>query len=425
MSWYLAGAILSAVILWYKRKWRIEQKERHQALLILTIGLLMAGFLHIADKGEAAGETIKRGEPGSGTVEKEFYINAGRILQDYTLEINIQEQKLTSDQRQKYFAKAKKELDRLVPGENPSKEEITKPLYLPEALLKGAVTASYSFSDYKVFYPDGSLRKETEKPVLVQITAEMICQGETCLYTFYVRAVPVKKTREQQFTQELKKTLKAENEKEDSQTLKLPAKVNGTAVTWVEKKENRSLPILFLSIAGAVGIVARKKEQAKQEKTKIEKQMLLDYPEIIGKLVLLMNAGMNTTMAWEKIVLAYHKKCKNKEIPLRYAYEEMTITLHEIRDGIGELQAYKNFGERCGYKAYRKLSAILTQSLRKGNKDMLNLLEDEECQAFEERKTRARKAGEEAGTKLLFPMMLMLVVVIVILIVPAGLTMKL
>ena len=39
--------------------------------------------------------------------------------------------------------------------------------------------------------------------------------------------------------------------------------------------------------------------------------------------------------------------------------------------------------------------------------------------AFEERKRAAKKYGEEAGTKLLFPMMIMLAIVMMILIVPA------
>jgi len=41
---------------------------------------------------------------------------------------------------------------------------------------------------------------------------------------------------------------------------------------------------------------------------------------------------------------------------------------------------------------------------------------------MEERKSLARKLGEEAGTKLLLPMLLMLILVIVILMVPAILS---
>ena len=49
-------------------------------------------------------------------------------------------------------------------------------------------------------------------------------------------------------------------------------------------------------------------------------------------------------------------------------------------------------------------------------------MEEEMRQAFEDRKSMARKLGEEAGTKLLLPMGMMLMIVMVIVIVPAFLS---
>ena len=66
----------------------------------------------------------------------------------------------------------------------------------------------------------------------------------------------------------------------------------------------------------------------------------------------------------------------------------------------------------------------LSQNLRKGTKGLSELLKLESIQAFEERKARAKRLGEEAGTKLLLPMFLMLAVVLIIVIVPAFLTMQ-
>ena len=52
----------------------------------------------------------------------------------------------------------------------------------------------------------------------------------------------------------------------------------------------------------------------------------------------------------------------------------------------------------------------------------MNLLELEAIDAFEDRKNLARKYGEEAGTKMLFPMVMMLVVVMGIIMFPAIMT---
>ena len=131
---------------------------------------------------------------------------------------------------------------------------------------------------------------------------------------------------------------------------------------------------------------------------------------------------MNIPLAWEKIALAYQAKRERGELEERYAYEEMLHTLHEIRDGVGELKAYENFGNRCSLSIYRRLSALIVQNVRKGAQGMQKLLEQEEWESYEQRKAQARQAGEEAGTKLLFPMGIMLVVVLVILVVPAGMS---
>jgi hypothetical protein len=62
--------------------------------------------------------------------------------------------------------------------------------------------------------------------------------------------------------------------------------------------------------------------------------------------------------------------------------------------------------------------------LRKGTKGLTGLLNIEAIQAYEERKIRAKRLGEEAGTKLLLPMFLMLTVVLVIVIMPAFLAIQ-
>ncbi len=107
---------------------------------------------------------------------------------------------------------------------------------------------------------------------------------------------------------------------------------------------------------------------------------------------------------------------------LRPAYEEMVVTCREIESGVGERTAYEHFGERCGGRRYRKLSSLLIQNAKKGTKGLAALLEQEAEEAFEERKNSAKKLGEEAGTKLLFPMLLMLGIVIAIIMVPALLS---
>lgn len=68
---------------------------------------------------------------------------------------------------------------------------------------------------------------------------------------------------------------------------------------------------------------------------------------------------------------------------------------------------------------YRKLSLLLITHLKIGNGQLLKFLDSEEISAREEKRQMARKLGEEASVKLLFPMLLQLLVVMFLILIPA------
>ena len=150
---------------------------------------------------------------------------------------------------------------------------------------------------------------------------------------------------------------------------------------------------------------------SKKEK---EKELMLAYPEIVSKLCLLIGSGLTVRRSWERIIKDY----KEAQI-FNYAYEEMLLTYYELERGIPEGKAYAAFGRRCRQHGYRKLGSLLEQNLKKGTSGLLALLQEETWQAFEERRAFAVKLAQEAGTRLLFPMVLLLLVVLIICVAPA------
>lgn len=91
----------------------------------------------------------------------------------------------------------------------------------------------------------------------------------------------------------------------------------------------------------------------------------------------------------------------------------------QFQRNIPESEIYLSFGRRVNLKPYTKLVSLIEQNRQNGSKNLRSMLELEMEDAFEERKTTARRLGEEAGTKLLLPLFLMLGIVMVIVIVPA------
>ena len=148
--------------------------------------------------------------------------------------------------------------------------------------------------------------------------------------------------------------------------------------------------------------------------------MIQDYPEILSKLTLLLGAGVNLRRAMERIGKDYIEGRKKGEE--RKAYEVILEICQEMERGVSEKKAYEELGEKCGILYYKTLSVLLVQHLQKGSGDMGRILEEEAGKAQEIRRQQARILGEQASTKLLFPMILMLLVVFILLMVPAWLT---
>lgn len=196
----------------------------------------------------------------------------------------------------------------------------------------------------------------------------------------------------------------------------LPVQIDEHPVVWREVIEDGSGYFLILVLIAAGVLYWGHRRELDQKLEQRRKELLLDYPEIVNKLALYMGAGMTIRNAFLKMGEDYKKQERRKK---RYVYEEILIACYELQGGRSETEAYDHFGRRCQVQAYLKLSALLAQNLRKGSNDLLQMLRQEADSAFAQRKSLARKMGEEAGTKLLLPMMMMLCIVMVIIIIPA------
>lgn len=138
-----------------------------------------------------------------------------------------------------------------------------------------------------------------------------------------------------------------------------------------------------------------------------------DFPDMVSKLVLLVNAGMTLNRAWEKICID-----TRKDTPL---YKELKTTYQQIQAGKPEGEAYEDFAKRCRVKEITKFITLIIQNLKKGTGDLAPLLKLQADECWELRKSRAKQLGDEASAKLIIPMMIMFIGILIIVILPAVL----
>lgn len=379
-------------------------------------------ILEIQSDGQA--DIIDR--PQTGEASTEVAVTARKAGEDteYNVGITVQPKQLTEEEAFENFARAQEEMEQIIVGENESLDHVTKNLNLVTQMPEYGMSLSWQTDRYHLLTSDGQVKNtemnNTDPAIPVGLTVVMSCGQYEKELQLTVQIYPPDRTEEQQFEKELEDSIR--QEEQDSVTedqLKLPDQINGAKLSYSSKKENLESMIAVLGIVGAfvgvLGVEIQRKKDIQSRKEKLQSE----YAEMVSKMTLLIGAGMTIRKAWTKIVRDYQHQKSSRNAAFRECYEEMIYTLNQIESGKSEAQAYIEFGKRCERKEYMKFSSLLEQNLKKGNKSLIRLLENESDDAFLQRINLARKQGEEAGTKLLLPMGLMLIIVMVIVVIPA------
>ena len=406
-------------------KWS-GKKELKQMLLVMAAANTLALLLFLSDQKENTGNTVLvRNEYGKGVRTEEREMSIEGKVKKQPVQIQVQDRKYTKEETKALFENVLAGLDKIILGKNKSQDCVTENLNLVNAYPDTPVDLEWELSRYDVLTAEGRIQEEklSEEGTLVEIKGMLHYQEEEALYETTVKVFPKEKKGLEKIISEVQEQIVEEDDQmKEEKVVKLPDTWKGLPITWRKRGSGSGYMMIGLGIFGSFAVVLLKKENEKKEAQKRERQMLCDYPEIVSRIVLLLGAGMTMKNVWIRIVSDYKKQTKGAE--RRYVYEEMEHALHEMQSGITEAEAYEHFGKRCGLASYRKLGALLSQNVRKGTKGLAELLSVESVQAFEERKSLARKLGEEAGTKLLLPMFLMLAIVMAIIIIPAFLSIQ-
>ena len=256
------------------------------------------------------------------------------------------------------------------------------------------------------------------------LSARLTVDGYHADFQVPIRLVPRTLSPDEQLLAGLQQEIEKRNEEQKTdEYLVLPERVDGRTISYRREKKENYFALPFLGIFLAFLLVIREREAEKVREKRREKELLLDYAELVSKLMILVGAGMTIRSAWERMVKDYEHAREMGKQKQQAAGEEMCRTYYQLVNGMPEGTAYREFGRRCKLQPYLKLSSVLEQNRKAGTKNLRAILRTEMEDAFEMRKNLARRMGEEAGTKLLAPLFLMLGIVMVMIMAPAMMTM--
>jgi hypothetical protein len=357
-------------------------------------------------------------EQGSKSVDLKVNVSdKDTVVLEEDVHLDLEEKQYDKAEIMKQFQYAKDYIDTHILNKNQSPDKVLSDLKFVTDIPVSGVSVTWHSDNSDIIDTEGKVyNEELNEGVLIPITARITYYDNEEEYTRYFKVLPRVYTREEIARKSLTEALTAANEDSKMQDkLILPDSLKQQKVSWAEKEDRTGGMFLIFGVMGAVLLYFLMDKDLYDKVDKRNREMLLDYPEIINKFTLLVGAGMSLSNAWSKISKDYKEKGRKK----RYAYEEMAITYGELMLGASEITAYERFGRRVKLIPYLRFSSLLAQNVKKGSSGLLSHLELEAAEAFEERKELAKRMGEEAGTKLLFPMMLMLLLVLAVIMVPA------
>ncbi|RCX20430.1 type II secretion system protein F (GspF) [Fontibacillus phaseoli] len=150
-----------------------------------------------------------------------------------------------------------------------------------------------------------------------------------------------------------------------------------------------------------------------------EREVLLELPEFLNRIILLVGAGSTVQQA---IKHSLERAKEKAEHPL---YRELLQMQREWESGYSFQQAMEGFSKRCGIQEVSAFTTAVLLNFRRGGNDFVLALRDLSRSLWERRKAVSKTLGEQASSKLVFPMVLLFLVVVILVGAPAFMIMDL
>ncbi|PKM57139.1 MAG: hypothetical protein CVU98_07640 [Firmicutes bacterium HGW-Firmicutes-3] len=307
----------------------------------------------------------------------------------------------------------------MLKGMSPS--NVHKDLFLPKKPFGEEVTVRYTSLTTDYLSHEGVLKRDAMErgiPYEVSLLVDLGL-GEVSMSYVYDFRITLKEMNTKDFAEAIENYVIKTDDK-----IILPQKTeeSGIPVHWSTQEVGVSgYRIFIMAVLIAILFYVLKKGELDKALASRKEEILYDFPTVVNKLTMLMNAGMTFSNAWQKIVVDHQLNKISKGI----LYEEMTLVSQDIKNGIPEIEALESFGKRTQCKEIIRFVAIITQNLKRGSQSMTIALKQLSGEAWTIRTTTARRLGEKASTKLLLPMGISLITVIIIVMVPTFMAMKL
>ena len=210
------------------------------------------------------------------------------------------------------------------------------------------------------------------------------------------------------------------NSNTENNKIVLPENIDQYHITWEKQKENNSALYATSIIILLFYIYSQRNKKMEDIVKDSRNNIIIELPEFINKLCLLLNSGLVFNRAIERIIENQNQIKKDKQ---SYFYVELNrMVLRAKEKNVLIEQELKSFAQRVQISEFSKIANIIYDSTQKGT-DLKFALQRESDNLWFARKKHAEEEGKIAEIKLSIPLIILLGVLITITIAPAMMEM--
>ncbi len=387
-------------------------------LLAAVSGLLIIAALAAGLLSPGLEEALKRPPYGSeaGELSLELEMSLGKQQLSETVDVLVQPERLGAAAADKMFD----ELWEQLPGimYEGLLSSVSGDLKLPQEYGEGRVRLFWESSAPSVVYDDGFIDfLEASQGQRISL----VCSAEAGDFTdrkeFTVIIDKASAELEKSFQKRMELLSLELSASDSGLRLELPEEAAGARLDWRLSKGSAVVPLILISaLLGLFLYFSRYDSLEKKLKSDAE-AFRNELPNMILQLILLLNAGLVSTAAFEEL-LEQNKKSSN---PL---YIQLRLAMQRCKGSNSSFSSeLYSLARRSESKEFIRFANLVYENSARGTQ-LAEKLERERSSMWNSRLNMAKARAKTAETKLSFPLLLLLLSVVMISIAPAFLQMN-
>ena len=287
----------------------ITRKSQWILPAVCIVGsMALYGILEISNSSSSEslpGNRILR--DGYAGLEEQYELLVDGVAQKAVpVTVQVSPRAYTQEEAMEAFYHLMDDIENRIRGENRSLTEVESDLELISRDKETGISIRWQSSEPELLSSMGKIMKSTETPRQVILSARLTVDGYHADFQVPIRLVPRTLSPDEQLLAGLQQEIEKRNEEQKTdEYLVLPERVDGRTISYRREKKENYFALPFLGIFLAFLLVIREREAEKVREKRREKELLLDYAELVSKLMILVGAGMTIRSAWERMVKDY------------------------------------------------------------------------------------------------------------------------